>query len=235
MTESAWREVRRKINQVGVIGTCQHLCSWCFNELRQYPHELHDAVDSFDAQYGTETAEIVRVGGLDIGNESLKHANRYEAVQPRIFARMVRALPIPYQDFLFVDFGCGKGRALLLASEYSFKRAIGIEISHILTERARENINIFNRQRQNHTRIDVICADALDYDLPSEPTVLYFYNPFDEQSIRRVLLNVERSLARQPRKIYVLDHRPLPRHVWDESGFFQLTNDETAYAIYESR
>jgi len=41
---------------------------------------------------------------------------------------------------VFVDFGAGKGRALLMAAQYPFKRVVGIEISEALCREARRNV-----------------------------------------------------------------------------------------------
>jgi SAM-dependent methyltransferase len=195
----------------------------------------HVNADWFDSTYGTDTALIVRVGALDITSDKLEHTNRYEAVVPQVFDAMVRDLAVNYRDFVFIDVGCGKGRGLLLASRYAFKRVIGVEISRNLTERALENIHKFKPDNQQCNQIEVVCNDALNYDIPCERGFIYFYNPFDEQIMAAVLRRIEQSLQRWPRKIYAIYHRPMHRKVWDESSEFQLIRTAETYLIYESR
>ena len=59
----------------------------------------------------------------------------------------------------FVDFGSGKGRAILVASRLPFRKVIGVEYSEPLTKIAQENISIF---RKHHTICDIeaVWADA---------------------------------------------------------------------------
>ena len=47
----------------------------------------------------------------------------------KLFCIIKGMIPV---DSIFVDFGCGKGRALLIASEYNFKSVRGVEFAHEL-------------------------------------------------------------------------------------------------------
>ena len=51
------------------------------------------------------------------------------AIEPARFRKVLASLQIAFHDYTFIDFGSGKGRALLLASEFPFKRIIGLEFS----------------------------------------------------------------------------------------------------------
>src|SRR5579872_1324030 len=57
---------------------------------------------------------------------------RYQAVEPNSFMNAVGSLDIDVAEFRFVDIGCGKGRALILARDLGFKSIIGVEISQSL-------------------------------------------------------------------------------------------------------
>ena len=58
----------------------------------------------------------------------------YQPVPPEQFREMMAALAVyldqvsNFSQFTFIDIGSGKGRALLLATEYGFSRIIGIEL-----------------------------------------------------------------------------------------------------------
>ena len=60
--------------------------------------------------------------------------------------------------------------------------------------------------------------DAADFPLPEEPLVLYFFNPFPEEVLARVLSNLEESLAWAPRRVYVLEASAMEVRVFDPSG-----------------
>ena len=52
----------------------------------------------------------------------------YMPSDPAEFREMMAALPIDFHKFTFIDVGSGKGRTLLMASEYGFKQIVGVEL-----------------------------------------------------------------------------------------------------------
>jgi SAM-dependent methyltransferase len=114
----------------------------------------------------------------------------------------MEALPIERSQFTFVDLGCGKGKALLLAGDLGFRRVVGLEFSPELAAAARENVA--RRRGLGPATVEVVTGDAGAYELPPEPLVIYMYNPFDEVIVARVVANVERSLAARPRPLFVV-------------------------------
>jgi hypothetical protein len=48
-----------------------------------------------------------------------------------------------------------------------------------------------------------MCLDARDFELPLEPLVLYFFNPFPEPVFAGVLEKLRRSVVEKPRPIFV--------------------------------
>jgi len=47
---------------------------------------------------------------------------------------VLEKLSINHSEFTFIDFGSGKGRVLFLASEYPYKKIIGVELARMLHE-----------------------------------------------------------------------------------------------------
>ncbi len=86
---------------------------------------------------------------------------------------------------LFVDYGSGKGAAIIHAKELGFKRAIGVEFAKELHEIAQRNI-----QKLNLKDVTSIYADATTYLLPNDISVIYFFNPFDEVVMEKVVENI---------------------------------------------
>jgi SAM-dependent methyltransferase len=192
----------------------------------------------FDRRYGVDTAGLVPLEALEIKSGNRNLGNRYQATNPEIFQRLLRSLSVDYRGFTFVDIGSGKGRALLLASEYPFERIIGVEFARDLVEVARRNIQAFHSPNQLCTEIEVCHKDATEFGLPSAPLVLYFWNPFLAPVMERVLANVKRSLHEFPRPLYIIfygdDVSVLP--LIEEAGFRRSRFERVgaaATAIYE--
>ena len=148
--------------------------------------EVEAADHAFDLQAGTDTAGIVRLESLSINSPNRTLGVHYQASEPDSFRRTIAALPLRHEDFVFVDFGSGKGRALLLASEFPFKRIMGVEFSDELSAIARENVASFPTEAQRCGDIEIVCEDAAEFELPvtrwSSTSTTRFTSPSCERS-----------------------------------------------------
>ena len=126
----------------------------------------------------------------------------YEASGWSYLPRILRQRDVGEHD-VFVDFGSGKGRVLLQAARYRFGRVIGVEISEALNEVARANI-ASRRERLRCGAIELVTADASEYEIPDSMTVGYFYYPFVGETFRRVIDNIVASLDRNPRRVRLI-------------------------------
>ena len=165
---------------------------------------LHRRFDrQFDRRHGVETADpapLARFSVLD-GNFDRRHdRRRYEAVPLITFRRMMSRLPADVSDYVFVDFGSGKGRALLLACQYGFKRVIGIEFATELHGIAERNIEAYRRRYTRHPPIELINQNAVCYSIPDDKCVFYFFNPFGDQVLAEVVSNIEELLPSSTEK-----------------------------------
>ena len=130
----------------------------------------------------------------------------YFASEPWLFEEMMRALPIDFREFSFVDLGSGKGRALLMASEYPFQKIVGVEFLPGLNRVAQQNI-------AGYPQISSLEMDARDFEFPSSPLVVYLFNPFPEPVFASVLANLEVSCQENHRPIYVAYRSPEFEHL----------------------
>ena len=166
--------------------------------------------NEFDRTHGCDTGGIVSAAESDI--EDADGCNRYQAVDPEFFAEAMAHLPIDPREYTFVDLGCGKGRALILAVEAGFRYVDGVELSPYLCSIARRNVGtsfpglIFN----------ISAADAGFY---KRPTVVFLYNPFGPEVLRKVLRNF-------PSGAYVVYVNPLHAYEFgaDFSRLYQSEN-----------
>lgn len=229
------RDVLRKVRQVGVFGAMSHALRRLAGAMRSGSMRVSPQADSFDTRYGTETAEIVSVGALDIADDHLDQSNRYEAIASEAFAGIVDVLRLEHERFSFVDIGCGKGRALLLASLYPFREVIGVEISPALVRAAEANIRKFKEPAQKCRNLRTLVQDGGAYEPPANDCVLFLNNPFGHAVMERLVATVERSLRDAPRKLYVIYLTPLQRGAWDRAERFSPLHDKGQVVIYESR
>lgn len=158
----------------------------------------------------------------------------YQPTEPSLFREMMASLPIAFDQFTFVDLGSGKGRTLLLASEYPFKKIVGVELIAELHRAAEENIRAYHSATQRCSQIEAVCADACEFHFPAEPLVLYLFNPLPESGLRRLIANLEQSLTANSRSVYVLYHNPLHEHVVGESAIFVRIGGTEQYSIYSA-
>ena len=185
------------------------------------------ADQAFDREHGVDTATWVRVPDLDTASENVEHAVRYEPSSVTEFELLMDKLRVDHSDFTFVDYGSGKGRVLMLAAEYPFKRIVGVEFAKSLLEISQENIATLG---PDSGRIETFHADATEFDPPADPLVLYFFHPFGVPALQQVLARVLGSLERDPRPAYVvLTGPPAFAEAVEESGFKPVDVDELGW------
>jgi SAM-dependent methyltransferase len=158
----------------------------------------------------------------------------YQATEATLFHEMVSGLQIDYQQFTFLDLGSGKGRTLLMASDYPFRRIVGVELLPELHCVAEENIRNYRSERQKCFRIEAICADAREFILPKEPAVVYLFNPFTESLFQEVVANLEHTMREGRQPVYVLYHNPLLERVLAQSSLLRKVGGTHQYVVYRS-
>jgi SAM-dependent methyltransferase len=198
---------------------------------RREAHREHE----FDQLHGVDTAGIVHLAALDIVSPNKDLAVRYQAANPALVRRLLAHIPIESGEYTFMDFGAGKGRTALLASEFPFRRIVGVEFSPQLVDVARANVARFKSSAQKCRDIEFLCLDAVDTEIPADPVVLFFYNPFGEPVMHRVLERVGGSLDQQPRPAYVvlIGDDALARLV-ERAGFVRVAGEGAAAAVFET-
>jgi PAS domain-containing protein len=158
----------------------------------------------------------------------------YQATDPALFREMMASLPIEFDKFTFVDLGSGKGRTLLLASEYPFRRIVGVELIAELHRAAEENIRLYRSATQRCSQIEAVCADACEFVLPATPLVLYLFNPLPEVGLQRVLRNLERSLEQSPRPGWIVYHNPAMDSILGASRALVRDGGTEQYSVFRS-
>jgi hypothetical protein len=168
---------------------------------------------AFDVTYGVETGGMIALEALHIPSANLLHGVRYEPINPHAFHELMR-LAGNVEGRTFIDFGAGKGRAMLLAAESPLRKILGVEFAPQLVAVCRQNLSDYQNPKRRCWDIEIHEGDAAELVLPNEPLVLFFYNPFDAPVMARVVDNVRRSLEAQPRPVTVIYHTPKHETLW---------------------
>ena len=156
--------------------------------------------DEFDRAFHVDTAGFILLEGTEVVGDHRDHGHTYLGIRPRDFRELLGAIPVEHEHYTFIDYGSGKGRALLLAAEWPFKTIIGVEFARELHRIAEDNIRTYQNPGRRCHAIRTLCMDAVEFEIPREPAILYFFNPFSETVLSAVLEKVRKSLEESPRR-----------------------------------
>jgi SAM-dependent methyltransferase len=156
--------------------------------------------------HGVDTSGLVPAKHLVTGHANDEHVTAYYGVAPSILRSLIAQWretipPHPISSYTFIDIGAGKGRGLLVASEFQFRKVIGIELNSSLAAIARTNVaHWIHTHSEDITAprlatIEIIEQDALDYTFPNTPTLLFLFHPFEAPVLRKLLRNIETQLG----------------------------------------
>ena len=157
----------------------------------------------------------------------------YQPIEPELFREILNSLEIDFSQFTFVDIGSGKGRALLMASEYPFQRVLGVELLPELNLIAQKNIGKFAGRNLQCGPIETVCGDAAEYVFPAGPLVILLNNPLPEGGLRKLVGNLEGSVREEPRAVFVIYANPVLESVLVDSPLFRKVTGTHQYAVFE--
>ena len=229
-----WRETSQREGQVASLGRLLRLLREFLRDgTPERRRQRYGDVDyDWDYRVDTTSATVSWRARL-IG---LLHSP-YQPTDPALFREMLTSLlqaapEIDLREFTFIDVGSGKGRALLMASDYPFRRILGIELLPELHRVAQENIARYKSDSQQCFAAESICGDARNLVFPPEPMVLYLFKPLPEAGLVELLKTLEDSLREHPRAVYVVYHNPLLADAMvARSGFRKLMSTHQ-YVLY---
>jgi hypothetical protein len=161
-------------------------CKSLFLSIGNLLDNFQDYLDaSFDRKYGVNTSGSILLQDLTIAGSNLKECFWYEPMSAKVFKQI-----------------------MLLASEYGFKKIIGVEFAQELHRIASKNVVIWNRNAQKPSTIETIRMDAIGFPIPNMPLVVFFYSPFKGTVMEHVVNNVLTSYTMNPREIVLIFYGP---------------------------
>jgi predicted RNA methylase len=194
---------------------------------------------AFDYRHGMYTRGVVKNPEAVRGADGNGDGHFYQATPARTFRSILNASGVDPARTTFLDLGCGRGRAVLLAAQAGFARSIGIDLDPQLCREATRNVRRSRAGRaQRDRRIEIWTGDAADVDLPVEDLLLFLFNPFGEATLQRVLARVSDSAARHPRAVTVCYSNPVHEVALQRNEAFHEQargRDWTIYACTAAR
>jgi SAM-dependent methyltransferase len=184
-----------------------------------YWERVHE--HAYETWLGIRSGDIISLKDLGIEHEDRRE---HFPAPLRDFRSMKKFLWPAKPNEVFIDYGSGLGRVVVLAAMMPFRRVIGVEISPLLVERARDNL----ARCQGKLRcknVEIINTDAAMFDVPDDTTTFFFNNPFAGTILRSVLVKIYESYRQRPRTIKLLCYLP-PISAFEDQvcqfGYFQL-------------
>lgn len=172
----------------------------------------------FERRLGVETSDILSTDELGYSDERNTH---YQPSRWRTLKRMLPRRTVGPDD-VFLDMGSGMGRVVILAASYPFKRVLGMELSPELHEIAVRNLDEV-RDRLVCKDVELEQANALEYEIPDDVTVLFLYNPFQGEIFDTAIASLLRSVDRNPRRVRIIYSNPVEHERLMATGRVRLT------------
>lgn len=186
----------------------------------------------FDLEFGVRTSGLVAGRNLKSGHTSDRHNTAYFGVAPSVFREMIvrwrRLKPAAAIDeFTFVDVGAGMGRAMLLAAEFPFRAVLGVELNPTLARIGRRNMALWRAAGRANAPMRMMCRDAVEFELPAGPKVVFLFNPFGAPVLRRLLRKWSAAFAQRAGQLDILYVNNEQGAVLDaQAGFTRLFKGE---------
>jgi SAM-dependent methyltransferase len=238
MARTILPRIRKSLQTRGLPATIWRCAVGPYTLLRHYLNNRKRYVtysdqDQFDVQHGVETTKRVHLTDLEIDSPNWIHADGYWPTPSHVFQNALSELKTNYDNLVFIDFGSGKGRVLLMASEFPFRKIIGVEFSSQLHAIAEENIRRYQTTTQKCRDVTSICADFTQFPIPTDPLFVFLYNPSSLEITSALAGNIAQSLRKHPRELWVF--YVTPAYDVFESGnplALRKIKSTAKYAIY---
>jgi len=232
---SLWTKARWIVASQGVGGLMEELTARLRYRLRPsartVPYHIFRTND-WDRRRRVETEKRVYLEDLDLNSPSREYGLFYVPTNLWWFREIIgilRKAGVRPSEFSLVDFGCGKGRVLLMAIEAGFREVIGVEFAPDLARIAADNLRSY---RGRLRKAIVHCMDAVDFPIPTCPVVLFIANPFTGPVLEAVAENIRRSFAEHHRDMFVVYLVPPPGSPFDRGAPFVRVDEGPDRAIY---
>lgn len=184
------------------------------------PHELrfHDLY--WEKRLGSDTGGWVTI--------ELEDGMLYEATPFLLLQDILSHLDLGPDD-VFVDLGCGKGRATCMAARSEAGRVVGVEQDEGFLRVAHANL-----AAMSDVRAEVKFHHGLAQDFSFDrATVVFLFNPFGARTLEEVMKLLQQSLQRNPRRLRLIYVNPVHEQVLHDSAWLKNVHTWPSSAYVE--
>jgi predicted RNA methylase len=160
----------------------------------------------------------IKTTGRDDTNAD-QYCYPYEPTPYSVLERLVKSGFFSKKDTV-IDYGCGKGRVGFFLSYETKANVIGIEYDERIYLKAQEN----RKNAVSGARTKFLQTRAEEYELTSDVTRCYFFNPFSAEILSRVVTRILDSYYESQREILLFFYYPS-----DEYVGYLMTVDELEF------
>lgn len=146
-------------------------------------------------------------------------SNHYEPLDYPLLRRCVKALELRTEDVVY-EIGCGMGRPLAMFARRPIAKCVGVELSQLLANRAKENMRTLRGIRAGTVEVTASDAVLVDY---SDGTAFYIFNSFGPTTLAAVLERIRAGTIDRPRRVRIIYVNPLHEDVFESSGWLRRT------------
>lgn len=169
-----------------------------------------------DFKYGVDTSGVYPVELIHADQQMTSKIIPYVGSQPSV-PRAAIAWLRDIEDYTFVDLGCGKGRVLIVASEFPFKEIIGVELSPDLARIGKANAQKIAADYPERAPIRIIEGDAIASLIDTGKVVFYLYHSFGPELLQQLIERIEKALESTLEHIFFVYHNPVWGGILDSS------------------
>ena len=159
--------------------------------------------------------QIQTTGRDESGADQYHHP--YEPTPYCVLERLVGSGLIGGDDVV-LDYGCGKGRVDFFLSYRTKAQTIGIEYDARIYQAAVENRNsVISKGKPRF-----VLTSAEEYPVPGEVNRCYFFNPFSQEILHKVMARILASYYENPRAIFLFFYYPADEYMGYLMGVEEL-------------
>jgi len=146
-------------------------------------------------------------------NKSDDHSGRkiffeYGPTDYQMLETLFSKYPFEFEDH-FVDFGCGKGRVIIMAAYHGCKHVTGYELDTNRYGKLVENVDNFRKKFDNESTFSISNINVEKVQLDDDSNKFWFFEPFHLKVYIRVLNEIQASLQRCIRNVSLFLYHPL--------------------------
>jgi len=149
----------------------------------------------------------IKTTGRDDSNSD-RYRYPYEPTPYCVLERLANSGFIRKKDVV-LDYGCGKGRADFFLSYQTKAKTIGIEYDERIYQSALDN----QRTAVSGAKTEFAMERAEEYEVPSEVSRCYFFNPFSVELLRKVMARIMESYYENPREMFLFFYYPSEEYI----------------------